>query len=79
MTNDQSTADKNPPVFTADEVVKVSVFDVRIAGNIVELLKKVKGIDGMEALAYAEAFAYVSQFVAAKPVGVPFTPGAKSA
>ncbi len=55
------------------------VFDARIAGNVVELLKKVKGIDGMEALAYAEAFAYVSQFVAAKPVGVPFAPGAKPA
>jgi hypothetical protein len=49
-------------------------FDARIAGNIVELLKKVKGIDGMEAMAFAEAFAYVQQFTI-KPAGVPFHPG----
>lgn len=59
-------------IFTSDAPATV---DPRIAGNVVELLKKVKGIDGMDALAFAEAFAYMNQFVAKPAPGVPFQPG----
>ena len=45
-----------------------------IAGNILEFLRRSRS-DGMEAIAWTEAFQYVQQFVPqqGQPQGVPFT------
>jgi len=42
-----------------------------IAGNLLEFLRRVKS-EGMEAVAWCEAYQFVQQHVAAAPQGVPF-------
>lgn len=44
----------------------------QIAGNLLELLRRVKGLDGVEAIAWVEAYQYVTQFAPPPQAGAPF-------
>jgi hypothetical protein len=52
--------------------VKINPIPPHIAGNILEFLRRVKS-EGMEALAWVEAYTFMQQHAAqAQPQGVPF-------